>query len=105
MFYVTTASGVVFSPGAGFGIWDDQWHHVAGTYDGAFVRLYVDGAEVGSGTPASASIAYSTEDLTHDLFIGRYGAGCAYGFPGAVDEVRLWDRPLSAAEVAAHASE
>ena len=34
----------------GVDVWDGGWHHVAGTYDGANVRLYVDGVEVGGGT-------------------------------------------------------
>src|SRR5205823_14394762 len=40
------AFGHVSSPDAGTGIWDGKWHHVAGTYDGAALRLYVDGHEV-----------------------------------------------------------
>ncbi|MCA1708687.1 MAG: LamG domain-containing protein, partial [Actinobacteria bacterium] len=48
------------------GIWDGHWHAVAGTYDGAAVRLYADGIEVGSGTPATATVDYSLAqtDLT-----------------------------------------
>jgi len=103
-FYIGTSSGYVNSPDAGSGIWDDRWHHVAGIYDGAFVRLFVDGVEVGSGTPVSEPIAYSLGDVAHDLFIGRYGLPCVADFPGAVDEVRLWNRPLTAAELALHAS-
>ena len=33
-------------------VWDGKWHHVAGTFDGSTVRLYVDGVQVGTGTPA-----------------------------------------------------
>jgi Concanavalin A-like lectin/glucanases superfamily len=34
-----------------------NWHHVFGAYDGATVRLCVDGVEVGSGTPGKTIMA------------------------------------------------
>ena len=57
-FYVSTEAGMEFtrSPDAGTAIWDGEWHYVAGTFDGARVRLYVDGVQVGSGTPVTATI-------------------------------------------------
>ena len=36
---------------------DGNWHAVAGTFDGQTVRLYVDGTEVGHGSPAPGAIA------------------------------------------------
>src|SRR5204862_199198 len=50
-FYISTSSGYHRSPDAGPGIWDGEWHYVVGTYDGSAVRLFVDGSEVGHGTP------------------------------------------------------
>ena len=84
------------APGA---IWDGDWHAVAGTYDGARVRLYVDGAQIGSGTAAATTIPYGRPDDT--LAIGTYPqcAGSGYDFPGDVDEVRVYGRAISAAEV------
>jgi hypothetical protein len=99
-FYVSTQTGFSFtlSPDAGTGVWDGQWHHAAGTYDGATVRLYVDGVEVGDGTPSTAPIAYGLW-TSNDLLIGSY-AGCAgLDFPGTVDEPKIWSRALSAAEI------
>jgi hypothetical protein len=70
------------------------WTHVAGSYDGTTLRLYLNGELAGSiaydgGVPAVA-----------DPFLignnGIYG-----GMPAHVDEVRLWDRALSAADIAA----
>ena len=50
----------VESPGAtDQQVWDGNWHFVAGTYDGATVRVYVDGTEVGSGTPTQQTINYA----------------------------------------------
>ena len=64
-----------------------RWHHLAGVYDGAEVRLYVDGERVAA---APASGARTTNRLP--LLIGADvdGAGEATScFPGRIDEVRL----------------
>ena len=53
-FFVYDGKQFVLSPDAGRGIWDGHWHHVAGTFDGASVRLYVDGTQVGLGTPTGS---------------------------------------------------
>lgn len=63
------------SPAAPATVWDGAWHHVAGTFDGATVRLY-DGAEVGDGTPATAPIAYGLPTSTDTRF-GMFGGTCA----------------------------
>jgi len=75
------------------------WYHLAGTYDGAYLRLYVNGAEVANGTSSGAiaagTLPVSIGSRTHD--------GTTYGYPfyGAVDEVRVYSRSLSASEVLA----
>jgi PKD repeat protein len=82
-------------------IWNGQWHAVAGTYDGSTVRLYVDGVEVGSGTPAVTTIAYGRQE---DSFtIGSYPScpNNVYDYQGDVDEVRVYNRALTSAEIGA----
>jgi hypothetical protein len=79
------------SPGIG------QWFHVAATYDGATVRLYQDGVEVGT-------LAYGAE-LTASadaLFIGtNKNPGNDEPFPGRIDDVLLYSAALPPASVAA----
>ncbi|MFJ4106795.1 LamG-like jellyroll fold domain-containing protein, partial [Oerskovia enterophila] len=70
------------------------WVHLAGTYDGQRLRIYVDGVEQGS-IAGPASVGVNTLPLT----IGAQPDGL-YPFQGAVDSVRLLDRALTAAEVA-----
>jgi hypothetical protein len=74
------------------------WTHVAGTYDGTALRLYVNGVQVAS---TAATVAMPT--TTDPLFIGSKGIGVAQGdhFNGRLDEVRVYWRALSAAEIAA----
>jgi hypothetical protein len=94
-FYVTGV-GLAFSPT----LPDlDAWHHVAGSFDGSTIRLYVDGVEVDADTPAGPlMIARGTEPL----HLGTRGTGVDMEddyFAGALDEVAIYDRALDAAEV------
>jgi concanavalin A-like lectin/glucanase superfamily protein len=100
-FYVSQQRGSVYarSPDAGQRVWDGNWHLVVGTYDGSTIRLYVDGAQVSSGTPWKGALEYLLPD-SNDFYIGNY-PGCAdHAFLGAVDNVMVWNRALSAADVA-----
>lgn len=77
-------------------IWNNEWFHVAGSYDGSSVRLYINGLEVGSGTAISTSIKY---DLPTDqtLLIGSYFGSS--GFVGDIDEVMIWYGAMTAEEI------
>ncbi|HKS36226.1 MAG TPA: LamG-like jellyroll fold domain-containing protein, partial [Verrucomicrobiae bacterium] len=70
-----------------------QWTHLAGTYDGTRVRLYVNGVEVAS---AARTGLISVNDLPV-----RIGGNSPYGehFDGLIDEVRIYNRALSATEI------
>jgi hypothetical protein len=91
----------------GYSQWDigpqasnSEWTHVTGTYDGSDVRLYIDGAEVFS---VSQSGVFSS-DTTPVLIGGATNNGeVSYieFFHGIIDEVRIYDRALSPAEVSA----
>jgi hypothetical protein len=99
-FYVYDGSSAALSPDGGETIWDGAWHHLAGTYDGATVRLYVDGVEAGTGAPAARTIAYGLGD-SNDLVIGNYPVSqCGASFAGDIDEVKVWDGALAAADIA-----
>jgi hypothetical protein len=78
-------------------VWDGNWHLVAGTYDGATVRLYVDGAEVTPGTATTVTINYALPN--QNFYIGAYQGSCQFGFAGDIDEVRIFNRALSAGEI------
>jgi len=77
---------------AGFWVLD-EWRHVALTYDGATATLYADGIEV-------ISAARNWNLVPDRAHIGRQVNDLAEFWAGAVDEVRLYDRALSADEIA-----
>ena len=77
-----------------------SWNHVTATRDGTSVKLYLNGVEVASGTFASV---YDTHTATawHKMSIGGYYANSQWytGYDGKIDDVRIWNRNLSAIEV------
>jgi hypothetical protein len=75
-------------------VWNGGWHHVAGVFDGATVRLYVDGRPVGLPQPAPLTIAYNL--MSDDSYLGSYEGTCSRPLRGEVDLVRLWNGPLAA---------
>jgi hypothetical protein len=96
------SDGVAFAqtPDAGPGVWDGNWHLVTGTYDGAVARLYVDGVEVTPGTPTPVPIAINSPlPSNQNFYIGAYRGTCELRFTGDIDEVRVFNRALSAAEI------
>jgi uncharacterized membrane protein YgcG len=99
-FYVSRDQGQTFTTtaDAGTGLWDGNWHLVAGTFDGTTMRLYVDGNEVGSGVRNPGSIQYP-HPTSNDLYIGDYPLCAAGTFVGLIDEVAVWNKALSAADV------
>jgi hypothetical protein len=97
-FYVSDGVSVGVSPDAGTGLWDGNWHLVAGSFDGTTVRLYVDGVEIGSGTPAPLAINYNLE-TSDSLYIGAYQGSCGLRFIGDVDDVQVFGRALTGIEL------
>jgi concanavalin A-like lectin/glucanase superfamily protein len=74
------------------------WSHLAVTYDGARQRIYVNGVEVANRVQ-TGPITVGTQPL-------RIGGNQSFGgefFRGLIDEVRVYNRALTAAEIAADA--
>jgi Concanavalin A-like lectin/glucanases superfamily len=89
-FYVSSSSRYTISPEVSPAIvWDGEWHHVIGSYDGTRVRLWIDGSQVSDGTPATISIAYTS--VSRGVYVGTYRGTCDLGFEGAIDDVSVWD--------------
>ena len=70
---------------------DEDWHHLAGTYDGTTIRWYGDGVELGS---------MDWELNTIDKVQVGKRADNANHFPGNVDDARIYSVALSKEEIA-----
>lgn len=100
VFYVSTSKGTAFalSPDAGGGVWDGNWHLATGTFDATSVRLFLDGVEIGSGTPWANPISYGLPE-SNDLFFGAYLTCPGLDYPGVIDEPEVWNRALSVTDI------
>ena len=90
---------------AAFNTWDtsqgaaqttplNQWHHVATVFNGSTLRMYYDGAFIGS-QPMVMTIAADTRALT----IGADVPGVLEIFNGKIDDVCIYNRALSDADI------
>jgi len=76
---------------------DNAWHYVVGTYDGSTAQLYIDGVSVSLGSEGTGGAAAGT----NIMWIGRLIPSTEnnYRFTGKIDEVRIYNRVLTAQEV------
>ncbi|MFE7392582.1 LamG domain-containing protein [Streptomyces sp. NPDC057582] len=72
------------------------WHHVAGVYDGATMKIYIDGVEQATRSQTGSLTASSTP-----VVIGNCPSDGTRKFVGSIDEPRVHKRALSAAEITA----
>ena len=89
----TTGSGdiSILSPGT-FSL--GQWHHVAGIYDGSFLKLYLDGILVSSQS-TSGSVMNHALVTPH---VGVESDGSVLPWRGAIDDFRIHDTALMVSE-------
>jgi Concanavalin A-like lectin/glucanases superfamily/Domain of unknown function (DUF1929)/Bacterial Ig domain len=71
----------------------NTWSHLAGSYDGSTLRLYVNGVQVAT-QPVTGALVSSTAPL-------RIGGNSVWGeyFSGLIDDVRVYNRALTPTEI------
>lgn len=79
---------------SGINVNTNQWYHIAGTFDGSDIRIYVDGVQEGTATAN-----YIADASGFDIGIGENLDATGRHFNGTIDEVRVYDRALSASEI------
>ena len=75
---------------------NDEWHHLVMSYDGCSTSAYMDGELVGQEKNACPS--YLSKSGTEPLFIGMDLPGATENFVGLMDDLRIYNRPISAEE-------
>ncbi|MBI4036041.1 prepilin-type N-terminal cleavage/methylation domain-containing protein [Candidatus Daviesbacteria bacterium] len=90
--WITTGADATFSYSIDF------WYHITYVVTTTGYTIYANGNQVGSGTYASSTpMLY---DATRNVYIGQYGGNGEF-FNGSIDEVRIYNRALTPAEITA----
>ena len=100
---------ISFRMGTGFGsvnyyamgkkvLKDNLWHHVAATYDGSTMRVYVDGVD-NTQTPISLNQNIVYNNRQTNIGADSFGIYVDRFFSGQIDEMALYNRVLSASEI------
>ncbi|MFC1643935.1 LamG-like jellyroll fold domain-containing protein, partial [Candidatus Omnitrophota bacterium] len=72
----------------------NMWRHVAATYDGSKLRLYIDGEEV-----ASQDASGKPRQNDYTLQIGAWKASDTNFFNGSIDDVRIWNKAKQESQI------
>ena len=94
MNFLVKHGGANFVAGIGDSLEADVWYHIAGVFDGATAKTYIDGELKGS-----VEVPGPIDDSQLPLRIGSDDSGAF--FNGLMDQVLIWKRPLSSAEIRA----
>jgi N-acetylneuraminic acid mutarotase len=95
---VINANSGICSVSANRSLPTGTWHHAAMSFDGSTLNLYVDGVLAGSAQAAGTIVTSSAE-----LRLGSHTGRALPDFRGALDDLRIHGRALSAAEILAQA--
>ncbi len=74
------------------------WTHVAATYDGGYMRIYINGVMAGE-REVIGTITVNPNPLTVGFHNGYEGIESEY-YKGSIDEIRIWRRALTQCEIA-----
>ena len=98
---VTNIGGILINTVGTTSIDDGRWHHLTGTNNATSISIYVDGiieAENASVDPQWTSTMYAYMGAARpekpEGALGPFGR-----YKGITDEVRIWNRVLSADEI------
>ncbi|MFA5887254.1 MAG: LamG domain-containing protein [Candidatus Nanoarchaeia archaeon] len=85
---------VLVATGTGSSLANNNWHHVAATYNGINVKLYVDGT-----LQTTNAYTNTLNQSMEPLRIGYYHDTAARNFDGVIDEVGIWNYALNSTQV------
>ncbi len=80
-----------------------QWTNITGVYDGSQLQMYVNGVQAGASVAQTGAIALAANSLLIGRDVANFNDATRF-FNGAIDDVQVYTRGLSAGEVAALAN-
>jgi hypothetical protein len=80
----------------------NTWYHIAMTYDGTNLKLYVNGVNEATTASGNPFTGYSTPEFIVGQTFGSIDGETVLFFDGQIDEVRVYDTALTQAQI--HAS-
>ena len=102
---LTGGNGVLFYADTGFdnmlfvldaGVQTGQWQHIAATFDGTIMRVFLDGEQIGE---MAASGSDSIIEIFHPVRIGGNPDQANIDFDGAIDDVKVFDQAFTTDEI------
>jgi hypothetical protein len=84
------------SAGGGTTLVNGVWYQIAGTYDGHSLKTYVNGV-----LDRQIAVTGTMDSTAYSLNLGKTADGIANYMNGLIDDARVYNRALSAAEIAA----
>jgi len=93
-YYLKNESGQAQSKTTSAAVVSNEWNYIVLTYDGANVKVYLNGALVYGPLAFNGNI----NQPGNNLFIGTY-TGSSENFIGLIDDVRIYNRALSDSEI------
>lgn len=73
---------------------ENIWYHIAAVIDNNELRIYINGS-------LEATTTFTlVNPTTNDILIGESAGFSGRTFDGSIDEVRIWDTPLSQSQIA-----
>jgi len=95
MFYADTGvDNYLYAEDAG--VQTGQWQHIAATFDGTTMRVFLNGEQVGE---MAASGSDSIIEIHHPVRIGGNPDQGSLDFDGAIDDVMVFDQALTTGEI------
>ena len=74
--------------------WNNTWHHVAGTYDGSYLKVYIDGVLKNTRNHSG-----QIQSCGYPVNIGRNAEVSGRTFNGLIDNVRIYNTVLNSSQL------
>ena len=98
-FKLTSSTGTLMARYGGTALQANQWYHISGVYDAAArtLNVYLNGA-LDNGT-LLGTVTSTQQNSTLNVNVGRRPGLTGFAFNGTIDEVRIYNRALSPADI------